>query len=109
MADLSPAEELRAAIARLRGNEHHGWLTCDTTNPEITRFIINLLNSRGPLAELLDHLADDMDDHGAYERYAGAGLTGPDRQRVVVDEDRQMHHDWTAALAVARTILGATR
>ncbi|GAA2691740.1 hypothetical protein [Nonomuraea recticatena] len=57
-----------------------------------------------PIAEWLDQAADDMEDHGAFERYAGTGLTGPDRRRVVADDHDRIRHDWSAALTMARRI-----
>ncbi|GAA2410776.1 hypothetical protein GCM10010404_80840 [Nonomuraea africana] len=68
------------------------WITL--TSPAMAEFI----------EEWLDHAADDMDDHGAFERYAGTALTGPDRRRVVANDCGQIRHDWTAALALARRI-----
>ncbi|MFC3980205.1 hypothetical protein [Streptosporangium jomthongense] len=73
------------------------------------RLLTVLRGALDPFGEVLGQIADGMDDYGAYERYAGTGLTGPDRQRVVADENGRVRHDWTAALAVARTILGTTR
>ncbi|MFF4989655.1 hypothetical protein ACFY19_20850 [Streptosporangium saharense] len=62
-----------------------------------------------PFGELLGQIADGMDDHGAHERYAGTDLGGPDRRRVVADENGRVRHDWTAALDSARVILGTAR
>lgn len=62
--------------------------------------------SSAQLAELLDHLADDMSDDKATEvRIHG---NAPDRQICVVDDHGhgQINHTWTAALRLARTIVG---
>ncbi|MGW2220120.1 hypothetical protein ACWCSD_34470 [Nonomuraea sp. NPDC001684] len=68
------------------------WITL--TGPDMAAFI----------EEMLEQAADDMEDHGAFERYAGTALTGPDRRRVVADDHDQIRHGWTAALAMARRI-----
>ncbi|TMR08723.1 hypothetical protein ETD86_46605 [Nonomuraea turkmeniaca] len=57
-----------------------------------------------PITALLEPIADAMEDHDASEQYAGPGLTGPDRRRVVVDDRGRVRHDWTAALALARRL-----
>lgn len=82
---VTPAEELRVAVALLR-------------NP------CNCLPNKDPLADLLDAIADDMEEHGAVEGSASKavhpvtvlGLGAPDRP-------------WTAALAVARAQPGQAR
>lgn len=55
------------------------------------------------VADCWEHQADDMADHEAYET-AGA-LMVP----VVRTEDHGTHHDWTATLAAARALLGASK
>ncbi|GII63578.1 hypothetical protein Skr01_36630 [Sphaerisporangium krabiense] len=58
---MTPAEELRAAAAKLRGTEHHGSIEGDTTNPALVQLIGNLLRAREPLATLLDDAAARLD------------------------------------------------
>ncbi|GLY08292.1 hypothetical protein [Actinoplanes sp. NBRC 101535] len=52
------------------------------------------------LAEMLDHVGDDMHDNDAYEKSHPGGVFVHDR----FDDAR---HDWTAALALARTLIPA--
>lgn len=62
--------------------------------------------SSAQLAELLDHLADDMADGKATEvRIHGSAPAG---QSCVADDHGhgQTNHTWTAALQLARTIAG---
>jgi hypothetical protein len=54
-------------------------------------------------ADLLDTIADDMDAAGAYERAAFAGTAA---QHATVHDQGGHRLDWTAALALARTVLG---
>jgi hypothetical protein len=51
------------------------------------------------VAELLEHIADDLDDDGGHE--VSATLRG-----AIVDNYGSLRSDWTAALALARLILG---
>ena len=112
MAD-APAEELRAAAARLRCEHTHSaapphsiWAPspCEKcgVSSDAPRDVPERL--REPLAELLEHLADDMSDYDAEE----VDYLGPDdvEVAVVVDDDERIRRDWTAALAVARALLG---
>jgi hypothetical protein len=57
-------------------------------------------------AALLEAIADDMHDAGAYQRQAFAGT--PAEHPVVWDSERA-RHDWTAALDLAHTVLGRAR
>lgn len=113
MSDLTPAEELRAAAARLRCEHTHSaapphsiWAPspCEKcgVSGDAPRDVPERL--REPLAELLEHLADDMSDYDAEEVDY---LRGDDVEvAVVVDDDERIRPDWTAALAVARALLG---
>lgn len=60
----------------------------------------------GPAAELFEHIADDMQDCAAREVHLGPNAR---HATVVLDDRDQMYHDWTAALAAARVILGGAR
>lgn len=116
MADLTPAEELRAAAARLRCGHTHSaapphsiWAPspCEKcgVSGDAPRDVPERL--REPLAELLEHLADDMSDYDAEEVDY---LRGDDVEvAVVVDDDERIRPDWTAALAVTRALLGGDR
>lgn len=114
MTDLTPAEELRAAATRTRCEHTHSaapphsiWAPspcekCAAPYDAAPRDVPERL--REPLAELLEHLADDMSDYDAEEVDY---LRGDDVEvAVVVDDDDRIRHDWTAALAVARALLG---
>lgn len=53
------------------------------------------------VVDMLEHVGDDMADYGAHERDAAIGP-------VVHDEYGNYRTDWTAALKLARTVLGST-
>ncbi|MDH2425751.1 hypothetical protein [Sphaerisporangium sp. TRM90804] len=78
MSPLSPAEELRAAVARVRH-----W----PADPLIE-----------PLAELLSLISTSVAEYAATERPASADRV------ALIDERGVCRPDWTAALAVARVI-----
>jgi hypothetical protein len=77
---------------------------------DICRAVDILRDDRTPAAiataELLEAIADDMHDAGAYQRQAFAGT--PAEHPVVWDRERA-RHDWTAALELAHTVLRRTR
>lgn len=85
----TPAEELRAAVDKLRR----------PTQPRATDL---------QLAELLDHIADDMADARAVLR-EHPRVDGSKWRAVhpnAVSHDQEARHDWTAALGLARLITG---
>jgi hypothetical protein len=75
---VAPADELRAAVRLLR-------------NP------YNCLPGKDLLADLLDAVADDMDEHSAVEGSASKAV----HPRTILGLGAPRAH-WTAALAVAR-------
>ena len=95
---MTPAEELRAAAV----TERNEW--DDTISrrvwPKATMIHFALI-------ELLDHIADDMEDRGAieFQHQWGEGSVYVDvhpQPSVYISEDCRL--DWTAALALARAI-----
>lgn len=54
-----------------------------------------------PLAETLEHIADDVSDYNATEQEIAPGSL------LLRDEFGAWHHDWTSALASARVINGS--
>jgi hypothetical protein len=94
---VTPAEELRAAAAKLRASDHHGSIEGDTTNPALIRLISNLLRAREPLATWLDWAAQMQAD----------GEHVASRLRVKPDEGSYLGLD--LAVAVARVINGGAQ
>ncbi|MFF3697393.1 hypothetical protein [Streptomyces sp. NPDC002221] len=84
MTDTSPAAELTAAAFQLR-NPFHGSGLNVGIDPDLAV----------PLARLLDCVAVELTDAGGF---AAGAVDGP-----LSDRD---HNNWSAALAVARQILG---
>lgn len=100
---MTPAEELRAAAS----TERYVWTSTNNSRPDPTAQAIHLA-----LAELLEHIADDMNDDGATEwihpRVDGGTFIGvhPDGFGTPSPDPGTMRFEWTAALKVARAING---
>lgn len=114
---MTPADELRAAAAALepavddvdylRDNWPDMWAEQNRCElPEVNRYVRSLPPRAGQaVVDLLNAIADDMDEHGAVEGTASKKVHRVSRTLGIVLEPRA---DWTAALATARKINGGT-